>query len=77
MLIRFGTFFKPYILKPNPTLLKPKSVTKKSPCGQVDSLLDTRLLRPRQKSFIVDTDIPFYEAKLFTEEEGRRVNTFY
>jgi hypothetical protein len=52
-------------------------VTKKSPCGQVDSLLGSRLLRPRQKSVIVDTDIPFHEAKLFKEEEGRRVNTFY
>jgi hypothetical protein len=40
-------------------------------------VLDTRPLWPRQKSVVVDTSIPFHEAKLFKEEEGRRVNTFY
>jgi hypothetical protein len=54
------------------------SVIDKSPYGQVDSLLGSRLLRPRQKSAIVDTDFPLHEATLFKEEEeGGRVNTFH
>jgi hypothetical protein len=54
------------------------SVIEKYPYGQVDSLLGSRLLRPRHKSAIVDTDFPLHENTLFKEEEGGgRVNTFH
>jgi hypothetical protein len=48
------------------------SVEGESPYGQVDSLLVSRLLRPRQKVLNMDTDFLLDPIKLMNEREGER-----
>jgi hypothetical protein len=50
----------------------PISVVGESPCRQVDSLLVSRLLRPRQKVLNMDIDFIFDLIKLMNEREGER-----
>ena len=53
-----------------PSLVEfPISVTGESSCGQADSLLVSRLLRPRQKVLNMDTDILLDIIKLIYEGE--------
>ena len=49
-----------------------KVVVGESPCGQVDSLLVSKLLRPRQKVINMDTDFLLDLIKLIKEREGER-----
>jgi hypothetical protein len=48
------------------------TVEGESPYGQVDSLLVSRLLRPRQKVINMDTDFLLDLIKLMNEREGER-----
>jgi hypothetical protein len=48
------------------------SVVVESPCGQVDSLLVSRLLRPRQKVLNKDTDFHLDLNKIMNRREGKR-----
>jgi hypothetical protein len=50
----------------------PISVEGESPCRQVDSLLASRLLRPRQKRLNMDTEFLLDIIKLMNEKEGER-----
>ena len=55
----------------------PISVVGESPCGQVDSLLVSRLLRPRQKVLNMDTDFLLDPIKIMNEREGGRYVPYY
>jgi hypothetical protein len=48
------------------------SVEGESPCGQVDFLLASKLLRPRQKVLNMDTDFLLDLIKIMKEREGER-----
>jgi hypothetical protein len=50
----------------------PISIEGESPCGQVDSLLASRLLRPRQKVLNMEIDFLLDLIKLMNEREGER-----
>jgi hypothetical protein len=50
----------------------PISVEGESPSGQVDSLLVSKLIRPRQDVFNMDTDFLLDLIKLMKEREGER-----
>jgi hypothetical protein len=53
----------------------PISVVGESPCRQVDSLLVSRLLRPRQKVLNMDTDFLLDPIKLMNEKRRRKICT--
>jgi hypothetical protein len=54
----------------------PISVTGKSPCRQVNSLLDIDPYNQDRKVIMLVTDIPSNEAKLVKEEEEMSINKF-
>jgi hypothetical protein len=61
---------------PSP-LESPISITGESPCGQVDSLLDSRPLTPRQKVLLWTLEFLYHKDKLLKKKREERKVPFY